>query len=157
MLHLHTKTNIYSNTLETIRAHTESTDFLDHQKISISWECPFNHRFLKQVKDDDWTMCIRCALLASTLSKLAFSFLLFWNVLHVSSVVNCSCVHGCLYRRHHLRQPPRHCQLCGRIMENMSKCRHLKKLTCEETLRQVLICLKPPPLLGCCVGWSSNL
>jgi hypothetical protein len=31
-----------------------------------------------------------------------------------------------------------------------------KKLTCKGTLRQVLICLRPPPLLGFCLGWSSN-
>jgi hypothetical protein len=34
--------------------------------------------------------------------------------------------------------------------------RHLKKLTCKRTLRQVFICLRPPPLLGSCLGWSSN-
>jgi hypothetical protein len=29
---------------------------------------------------------------------------------------------------------------------------HLKKLTCEGTLRQVFICLKTPALLGFCLG-----
>jgi hypothetical protein len=29
-----------------------------------------------------------------------------------------------------------------------------KNFTCNETLRQVFICLRPPPLLG--VGWGSN-
>ncbi len=28
-----------------------------------------------------------------------------------------------------------------------AKCRHLKKFTCKGTLRQVFICLRPPPLL----------
>jgi hypothetical protein len=31
-----------------------------------------------------------------------------------------------------------------------------KKLTSEGTLRQVIICLRPPPLLGFSLGWSSN-
>jgi hypothetical protein len=30
------------------------------------------------------------------------------------------------------------------------------KLTCKGTLRQVFICLSTPPLLGYCLGWSSN-
>jgi hypothetical protein len=38
----------------------------------------------------------------------------------------------------------------------MSKCRYLKKLTCKGTLRQMFICLRPPPLLGFCLGWSTN-
>ncbi len=33
----------------------------------------------------------------------------------------------------------------------MSSC---KKLTCKGTLRQVFICLRPPPLLVFCLGWS---
>jgi hypothetical protein len=32
-----------------------------------------------------------------------------------------------------------------------------KKLTCKGTSRQVFMCLRPPPLLGFCLGWSSNL
>jgi hypothetical protein len=36
-----------------------------------------------------------------------------------------------------------------------AKCRH-KKLARKGTLRQVLICLRPPPLLGFCLGWFSN-
>ncbi len=31
-----------------------------------------------------------------------------------------------------------------------------KKLTFKGTLRQVFICLRPPPLLGLCLGWSCN-
>jgi hypothetical protein len=31
--------------------------------------------------------------------------------------------------------------------DSKAKCRHLKKLTCKGTLRQVFICLRPPPLL----------
>ncbi len=32
-----------------------------------------------------------------------------------------------------------------------------KKLTCKVTLRQMFICLlRPPPLLGFCLGWSRN-
>jgi hypothetical protein len=30
------------------------------------------------------------------------------------------------------------------------------KLTCKWTLQQVFICLRPPPLLGFCLGWYSN-
>jgi hypothetical protein len=29
-------------------------------------------------------------------------------------------------------------------------------LTCEGTLPLELICLRPPPLLGFCLGWCSN-
>ncbi len=31
-----------------------------------------------------------------------------------------------------------------------------KKIACKGTLGQVFICLRPPPLLGFCLGWSSN-
>jgi hypothetical protein len=43
-----------------------------------------------------------------------------------------------------------------RKLESNAKCRYLKELTCKGTLRQVFICLRPPPLLGFCQGWSSN-
>ncbi len=43
-----------------------------------------------------------------------------------------------------------------RLVDTNSKCRHLKKLTCIGTSRQVFICLRPPPLLGYCLGWSIN-
>ena len=43
-----------------------------------------------------------------------------------------------------------------RLIENIAKCRHLKKLTCKGTLGQVFICLRPPPILGFCLGWCSN-
>ncbi len=33
-------------------------------------------------------------------------------------------------------------------IETKAKCRHLKKLTCKRTLRQVFVCLRPTPLLG---------
>jgi hypothetical protein len=39
-----------------------------------------------------------------------------------------------------------------RLMESNGKCRYLKKLTCKETLRQVFICLRTPPLQGFCLG-----
>ncbi len=32
-----------------------------------------------------------------------------------------------------------------------------KKFTSEGTLRQVFICLRPPPLIGFCLGWSSSI
>ncbi len=32
----------------------------------------------------------------------------------------------------------------------------LNKITCKGTLRQVFICLRPPPLLGFCLEWSNN-
>jgi hypothetical protein len=41
-------------------------------------------------------------------------------------------------------------------IDTKSKCRYLKKVTCKGTLRQVFICLRPPPLLGCCLGLSCN-
>ncbi len=40
--------------------------------------------------------------------------------------------------------------------DTKSKCLHLRKLTCKGTLRQMFICLRPPPLLDFCLGWSSN-
>jgi hypothetical protein len=44
-----------------------------------------------------------------------------------------------------------------KLIEDNVKCRHPKKLTCKGTLRQVFIRLKPPPLLGFCLWWLSNL
>jgi hypothetical protein len=35
-----------------------------------------------------------------------------------------------------------------RLIESNAKCRHLKKSSCNGTLRQVYICLRPPPLLS---------
>ncbi len=46
-----------------------------------------------------------------------------------------------------------------KLVEGNAKCLHpikLKKLTCKGTLRQLFICLRPPPLLGYCLGWSIN-
>jgi hypothetical protein len=43
-----------------------------------------------------------------------------------------------------------------RLIETHAKCRYLKKFTCKGALRQVFIYLRPPPLLGFCLGWSSN-
>ncbi len=43
-----------------------------------------------------------------------------------------------------------------RLIEGNAKCRHLKKLTWKGSGRQVLICLRPPPLLGFCLGCSIN-
>ncbi len=40
-----------------------------------------------------------------------------------------------------------------RLIESNTKCCHLKKLTCTGTLRQVFNCLRPPLLLGFCLGW----
>ncbi len=41
-------------------------------------------------------------------------------------------------------------------VDTKSKMSSSKKLTCKRTLRQVFICLRPPPLLRFCLGWSSN-
>ncbi len=41
-------------------------------------------------------------------------------------------------------------------IDNKAICCHLKQLTCKGTLRQLFICLRPPPLLGFCFGWCSN-
>jgi hypothetical protein len=38
--------------------------------------------------------------------------------------------------------------------DTKAKCSHLIKLTCKGTLRQVLICRRPPP--SPCLGWSSD-
>jgi hypothetical protein len=40
--------------------------------------------------------------------------------------------------------------------DTTTKCRHLKQLTCKGNSRQVFICLRPIPLLGFCLGWSSD-
>jgi hypothetical protein len=48
------------------------------------------------------------------------------------------------------------CRRKFRLIESNAKCRHLKKFTCKGTLQQVFICLRPPPLLGFCMGWSSK-
>ncbi len=36
------------------------------------------------------------------------------------------------------------------LIKSNAKCRYQKKFTCKGTLRQVFICLRPPPLLGFC-------
>jgi hypothetical protein len=41
-------------------------------------------------------------------------------------------------------------------LDTISKMSSSKKLTCKWTLRQMFICLRPPPLLGFCLEWSSN-
>jgi hypothetical protein len=38
-----------------------------------------------------------------------------------------------------------------RLIESNAKCRYLKKFTCKRTLRQVFMCLKPPPRLCFCL------
>ncbi len=43
-----------------------------------------------------------------------------------------------------------------KLIEGSAKCRHVKKLTCKGTLRQLFICLRPPPLQGFGFGRSSN-
>ncbi len=42
------------------------------------------------------------------------------------------------------------------LIESTAKSRHLSKFTCKGTLRQELICLRPPPFLGICLEQSSN-
>ncbi len=44
-----------------------------------------------------------------------------------------------------------------RLIEGNAKCRHLKNWSYKGNLRQVFICLKSPPFLDFCLGWSSNL
>ncbi len=39
-----------------------------------------------------------------------------------------------------------------RLIESNAKYRYLKKFTCKGTLQHVFICLRPPPLLGFCLG-----
>jgi hypothetical protein len=41
-----------------------------------------------------------------------------------------------------------------RLIESNAKCRHLNKLTCKGTLRQVFLS-EAPPLLGFCLGGLS--
>jgi hypothetical protein len=41
-------------------------------------------------------------------------------------------------------------------VDTKAKCRHQKYFTCKETFWQVFICLRPPPLLEFCLGWSTN-
>jgi hypothetical protein len=43
-----------------------------------------------------------------------------------------------------------------RLTECNAKCRYLKKLICKGTLRQVFICMRPPPLLGFWLGRQGN-
>ncbi len=42
------------------------------------------------------------------------------------------------------------------LIKKQCKMLSSKLMTCKETLRQVFICLRPPPLQGFCLGWSSN-
>jgi hypothetical protein len=41
-------------------------------------------------------------------------------------------------------------------VDTRAKFRHLKNLSVKELLRQVFICLRPPPLIGFYLVWSSN-
>jgi hypothetical protein len=50
----------------------------------------------------------------------------------------------------------RHGLITGKYKDTTAKCRHLIKLPCKGTLRQVFICLRPSPLLGFCLGWSTS-
>jgi hypothetical protein len=43
-----------------------------------------------------------------------------------------------------------------RLIESNAKRCYIKKLTYKGTLRQVFICLRPPPLLDFCLGWCCN-
>jgi hypothetical protein len=38
------------------------------------------------------------------------------------------------------------------LIKGKAKCRYLRKFTCKGTLRQVFTCLRPPPILGFCLG-----
>jgi hypothetical protein len=42
-----------------------------------------------------------------------------------------------------------------RLIEGNEKLHHLKKLIFKSTLRQVFICVRPPPLLGFCLDFSA--
>jgi hypothetical protein len=47
-----------------------------------------------------------------------------------------------------------------RLIEDNAKCRHLKKMTCKETLRQVFICLRPKttyPPTHCILVYSIHI
>jgi hypothetical protein len=41
-------------------------------------------------------------------------------------------------------------------MDTKAKCHHLKKGPVKGLAAGVFFCLRPPPLLGFCLGWSSN-
>jgi hypothetical protein len=44
-----------------------------------------------------------------------------------------------------------------RLKESNAKCRYQKQyLTCKGTFEQLFIHLRPPSILGFCLGWSSN-
>ncbi len=47
------------------------------------------------------------------------------------------------------------CHWLTNLLDTKTKCRYLKR-TVWGTLQQVFICLRPPTLLGLCLGWSSN-
>jgi hypothetical protein len=71
--------------------------------------------------------------------------------------IYCISVYGRLLHQQYDRLMPSHCvnyrgRRKIRLIESNAKC-YLKKLTCKGTLRQVFICLRPPPLVGFCLGW----
>ncbi len=77
-----------------------------------------------------------------------------------------SSLHNRLYivlvKRFRIQIAPSILQLCAprrkiRMTESNAKCRHLKKLTCKGSLRKLFICLRPPPLLGFCLGGLAIL
>jgi hypothetical protein len=63
---------------------------------------------------------------------------------------------GCIFFKLSQRFGKLKCHGLINYIDTKAKCRHLKILTCQGTLRHVFICLRPPSLLGFCLGWSSN-
>ncbi len=43
-----------------------------------------------------------------------------------------------------------------RLTESNAKSRHQKNFSCKGTLRQLFICLRPPPDLDYCLWWPSH-
>ncbi len=76
-------------------------------------------------------------------SNSIFNLCVVWIPMYVSPI----CVH---YVR--TQKQATH----GLNTRHQSKMSASKKMTCKGTLRQVFICLRPPPLRGFCLGWSNN-
>ncbi len=51
---------------------------------------------------------------------------------------------------------PMHAAWTNELYRHQSKMSLSKKFTCKGTLRQVFICVRPPPLLGFCLGGKRN-
>jgi hypothetical protein len=103
----------------------------DSKHFTAAWRpFPLLHTKVQYLKDNSSLLCV-----AYQLSRLA----MYGTLLHFFDLYNmCLYIYG-FYNSNASGKGPSN----TRPVEGSAKCRHLKKLTCKGTLRQVFICLRP--------------